>query len=199
MDKPLHLIYIPGLGDGRVGGQRKAVSTWQWWGVEAELLQMNWGNKEAWPAKFERLLARIDALDAEGKAVALVGASAGASAAINAFAARKDAVVGVVLIAGKVNRPEAIGAGYRKRDPAFVTSAYGCEKALQTLNNDDRGRILSRYAILDGVVSKADSMIPGAHNQIVPLVSHVLTIAVQITLGAPSCVGFLKRQAKFIK
>ena len=57
---------------------------WPKYGVEAELFQMNWGDKEPWAPKFERLLLRIDELLSAGKDVALVGASAGASAAINA-------------------------------------------------------------------------------------------------------------------
>lgn len=194
--KPLHIIYIPGLGDGRVGGQLRAVRTWRLWGVEAELVQMNWAGKEAWQPKSERLLGAIDGAFAEGKTVGLVGASAGAAAVINAYAARKDKVVGCVLIAGKVNRPEAIGQRYRRDDPAFVTAAYNCAQALQTLGAQDRQRILSRYALADETVYKPDSRIPGAHNRMVPTIGHVVTIATQLIFGAPSFIRFLKKCAK---
>lgn len=193
MKKPLHLIYITGLGDARVGGQQRAVATWHWYGAEAELFQMNWGDKQAWQPKFERLLARIDALLAADKAVALVAVSAGASAAINAFAARKNLLVGVVCISGKVNRPQAIGSRYRRNSPAFVTSAQDCQQALASLEAPDRRRILSRFAIFDGIVTVADSRIPGARNRFVPTIGHLPTIAVQITIGAPSFIRFLKR------
>src|SRR4051794_28655235 len=99
----LHLIFIPGLGDDNVRWQQKAVNTWRLWGVDAEIFQMHWADKVPWESKFERLLKRIDGLAAQNKRVALVGASAGASAVINAFAARKDRLAGCVLIAGKVN------------------------------------------------------------------------------------------------
>lgn len=194
MKKPLHLIYIPGLGDSNPTNQRRAVATWRWWGVQAELFHMNWADKEPWEPKFTRLLDRIDALDQAGEAIGLVGASAGAAAAINAFAARKDKIVGVVLIAGKVNRPEAIGERYRREDPAFVTAAYDCEKALVTLDAADRRRILSRYALADETVYKPDSRIPGARNRLAPSIEHAFTIATQITLGAPSFIYFLKRR-----
>ncbi|HVX23789.1 MAG TPA: hypothetical protein VG992_00375 [Candidatus Saccharimonadales bacterium] len=190
---PLHLIYIPGLGDqGDIKGQRWAVARWTRHGVEAEVFQMHWADKEPWAAKFKRLLTRIDELHAAGHRVALVGASAGASSVINAFAARQDKIVGCVLIAGKVNRPQAIGPGYRHENPAFVTSAYNCEKALQTLNAAARQRILSRYALVDETVYKPDSRIPGARNRLSPTVTHVGTIAFQITLGAPSFIRWLK-------
>lgn len=190
----LHLIYIPGLGDnGDIKGQRWAVARWPRHGVEAEVFQMRWADQEPWEFKFKRLLKRIDELNKEGKRVALVGASAGASAVINTFAARQDKIVGCVLIAGKVNRPRAIGPAYRRDNPAFVTSAYDCEKALASLNTDERKRILSRYALIDETVYKPDSRIPSARNRLSPTVTHFGTIAFQITLGAPSFIRWLKR------
>lgn len=194
MTKLLHLIYITGLGDASPNSQRWAVSTWRKWGVTSELFQVNWADGEAWQPKFDRLLDLIDSLVADGKAVGLVGASAGAGAAINAFAARKDKIVGVVCISGKVNRPEVIGQGYRKKNPAFVTSAYQVEQSLAVLDVSDRRRILSRYALLDETVYKPDSRIAGARNRIVPTVGHFFTIATQLIFGAPSFIRFLKRQ-----
>lgn len=192
LQNALHLIYIPGLGDTKVTAQRKAVSAWKLWGAEAELFQINWADKEAWETKFERLLARIDYLAQSGKAVGLVGASAGAAAVINAYAARKNLVVGCVLIAGKINRPSLIGQHIQKENPAFVTSANDCQKAILTLNPSDRIRIQSRYALADETVHKPDSRIPGAHNKLVLSVGHALTIITQITIGAPSFIRFLR-------
>jgi len=196
MNKPLHLIYVTGLGDSNPRGQRLAIKTWRWWGVESELFQMNWADGEAWPLKFDRLLKKVEALKAAGKDVGLVGVSAGAGAAINVFAARKSQIIGCVLIAGKVNRPASIGDNYRRKNPAFVSSAQDVQVALSHLDNGDRDRILSRYAVADELVSKADSRIPGTHNRLVPSVGHFFTIATQITLGAPSFIHFLKRQPR---
>ncbi|MGC1176831.1 MAG: hypothetical protein WA843_02070 [Candidatus Saccharimonadales bacterium] len=199
MKKPLHLIYIPGLGDHRNKGQRWAVSTWCWWGVEAEFFLMNWADKETWELKFERLLARIDELAKNGESVALVGASAGASAAINAFAARKDVVAGVVCVAGKINRPKAIREHYKQTDPAFVTSVVACQQALASLTAKDRARILSRFAVFDGVVTTSDSRIPGARNRFTPMIGHPTTIAFQLIFGAPGFIRFLKQTTLGIK
>jgi dienelactone hydrolase len=195
----LHVIYIPGLGDRKVTGQQRAIGIWRFWGVKPELFQMNWGDKEPWEPKFKRLLARIDALSSQGKSVGLVGVSAGASAVIHAYAARKDSLVGAVCIAGKINRPEAIGQRYRTNNPAFVTSANTCQQALLTLTPADRSRILSRFAVFDGVVAMQDSRVPHAHNRLSPTIGHVLTIALQITLGAPSFLHFLKHQARKLR
>lgn len=194
MKKRLHIIYIPGLGDHRPTGQARAVKTWRGWGVDAEMFQMNWADDVEWRVKFERLLARIDELLAQDKDVALVGASAGASAAINAFAERKNKIVGAVLIAGKVNRPEKIGNHYHKKNPSFIKSAYAAPTSLKELRSDDRKRILSRYAFADETVYKPDSRIEGARNRIVPTIGHAPTIAIQLIFGAPSFIRFLKRK-----
>jgi hypothetical protein len=192
----LHVFYIPGLGNPAATGQRLAIGLWSVWGVHAELVQLNWNDNENWETKFQRLNSRIEALTARGVPIALVGASAGASAVINAFARQKSHVVGCVLIAGKVNQPGTIGAVYRQQNPAFVESAVACQKSLGSLTGEDRKRILSRYGAYDEIVSKTDSHIPGARNQIVPGIRHALIIANQLIFGAPSFLRFLKATAK---
>ncbi len=193
MANKLHLIYIPGLGDDKVTGQQKAISTWRLWGVTAELFQMHWADNEPWNQKLKRLLVRIDSLSAEKEHIGLIGASAGASAVINAFAARKNYVTGCVLIAGKVNRPETVGGQYHLQNPAFITSLRDCQKALASLDVNDRKLILSRYALADEIVHKPDSHILGARNRLVPTIGHGFTIGSQIIFGAPSFINFLKR------
>jgi hypothetical protein len=192
MNKRLHVIYIPGLGDQNPTRQRKAVDFWRHYGVEAELFRMNWADDVPWEAKFERLLQRIDEL-AEKGSVALVGASAGASAVINAFAARQDKIVGAACISGKIHHPERIGARYRKNNPSFITSAYACPRSLATIPKDKRSRILCRYALFDEVVNTKDSRVDGARNRRSPTFFHAFTIGFQLVLGAPSFLKFLKR------
>ncbi|MEO7364142.1 MAG: hypothetical protein ABIV43_01390 [Candidatus Saccharimonadales bacterium] len=191
--KQLHLIYVPGLGDSRVGGQSWAVARWQRQrGVSSELCQMNWADGEAWPPKLERILGSIDAAIARGQDVGLVAASAGGSAVINAYAARPNVVTGVVIIAGKVNRPESVGAKYKANNPAFWTAVRDCQAALASLTPELRRRIMSRHGIIDEMVLAADNRIPGAVNQLVPTIGHVVTIGTQLTLGARSFIGFLR-------
>ncbi|MEK7599972.1 MAG: hypothetical protein AAB462_02975 [Patescibacteria group bacterium] len=194
--KPLHIIYIPGIGDQNVDGQQKAVNTWSWYGVTAEICQMNWGDKLPWQPKLDKLLATIDKSVSEGRSVGLVGVSAGASAAINAFAARKGVITGVVCIAGKINHPETIGDNYLHNNPALLTSVQDCIPSLRLLNASDRKRILSRHGLFDETVPKRDSYVQGARNRYTPSAFHILIIAFEITLGAPSFIHFLKKQTK---
>lgn len=192
--KQLHIIYVPGLGDSNVTFQQNAVNTWKWYGASAELFQMKWDDQEAWESKFERLLAIVDAASGKGYDVGIVGASAGASAVVNAFAVRKHAVVGVVFLAGKVNRPEEVGDRYKNNNPAFWTSIKNCQEALSSLDLIERKRILSRYGFIDELVPALDSIVPGATNQKTPTAGHAFTIATQLFFGAPSFIRFLKNQ-----
>ena len=193
--KPLHIIYIPGLGDAKVTRQQNLVSIWRIYGVHPHLFQMKWADGEDWKPKLVRLRAQIDLLLKEGNDVAVCGASAGAAAALNVYAARKDKLAGCVLIAGKINRPENIREKLVKENPAFAQAAKEVPKAIGKLTVADRKKILSRYGF-DFVVNNADSKIRGARNRHVFTVGHTVTIAVQLIFGAPSFIRFLKKQQK---
>lgn len=194
--KTYHFIYIPGLGDDNVKGQSWAVKRWQRKGVTSELVQMKWSDYEAWQSKLDRVLASVDAAVGEGKKVAIIGASAGASAAINVYSARSDVIVGVLLIAGKANHPERVGTNYKTKNPAFWTSVQASAKVISTLSADDRKAITARYGIVDEVVLPSDSKIAGARNRYVPSIGHVITIATQLLFGIPSFLRFIKRLSR---
>ena len=190
----LNVIYIPGLGDNNPTVQAKAVAVWKRYGVDPELFQMDWADDEPWKSKFDKLLARIDEVASGGQKVALVGVSAGAGAVINAYAARKDKIVGAVCILGKINNPQEIGDKYRDRNPSFIESAYAVPESLEKLGAEERKRIMSRYAVYDEIVPKEDSQIKGAKNQTLPGFFHAPTIAFQLVFGAPAFIKFLKDQ-----
>jgi hypothetical protein len=193
MVNKLSIIYVPGLGDAKPSGQQLLIRSWRLWGVRPIFFHVRWGDGEAFAPKLERLLKLIDGETAEGRKVALVGASAGAGAVIHAFARRKATVRGVVCIAGKVNNPDTIGPRYSTGNTAFVDSARQVQFSLDKLDFDaDRKRIQSRYAIFDPVVPQADSEIAGARNRTVPAVGHSVTIASQLLFGAPGFIRFLK-------
>ena len=194
MSKTLHIIYIPGISDHNISSQRRAIKTWGRFGVEAEICQMIWNDGQPWQAKFDRILKAIDDAVAQGKDVGLVGVSAGATAALNAYAVRKDVIKGVVCIAGKIHRPETVGGLYKAQNPAFITSAYECQKALETLSATDRKRIQTRYGLFDNIVMTRDSQIAGAHNKRLIMILHIPIIATQIYLHVGSIVRFIQRQ-----
>lgn len=185
------VVYIPGIGDTKTTIQELAVKTWRLYGIVPHIFPMHWADKQPFQPKYKRLLAYIDTLLAQGHKVSLVGASAGASVVLNVYAAR-PAIHGVILVAGKVNHPKTIGAWYRCNAPAFVESAQLAQQSLGRLTPEQRIRINSRYGVIDTVVRRKDSVIPGARNTTVVCFGHALTIAYQLTLGAWLHVRFLR-------
>jgi hypothetical protein len=188
------VIYVPGLGDKNPKGQRALVNMWRFWGVTPHFVQMYWADGEAFELKLKRITDKIDALHAEGNKIGLVGSSAGAGAAINAFAARKEIVSGVVTICGKINHPEDIGPKYSGPNPAFVGSAFMVQKSLDQLSfKHERKRIQSRYAFIDPLVTTNDSRVTGGKNRMVPTIGHSTTIATQMIFAAPFFLHWLKK------
>lgn len=188
---------MPGIGDDAKGLQGTLIKKWRLYGVKSELHEMPWMDQKPFAAKLQQLLARIDELKQQGHIVSLVGASAGAGAAINAFAARPDVVCGVVCIAGKVNNPQSIGQNYRRLSPAFIESALQVQFSLDALDDGNlRRRIMSRFALFDPVVPREDSIVLGGINKTVPTIGHSITIAEQLAIGAPHYLRWLKQLAK---
>lgn len=191
----LHVIYVPGLGDRNPYWQRLAVRLWRFKGVESELFQMNWGDKEPWQPKLDRLLKHIDSQTSQGKRVGLVGASAGASAVINAYAARTSQISAVVCLSGKVNYPDTIGPKYRRNNIAFVESAYACPPNLASMGPVARRRIMSVYALYDGLIPAAGSRVKDGKNVRIFSVGHPTTIAFCITIFAPYFLRYIKSKS----
>lgn len=191
---PHHVIYLPGLGDNKnVTGQRFAVGLWRAWGVRPHLYQMKWGDGKPFQPKLDGLLSVINELSSKGS-VSLVGSSAGATAAINAYAARPQAIQAVVCIAGKINNPQTIGPHYLQDNPSFGESAQLTVSSLAQLGPNERRRILSLFAAFDPVVPARDSIIEGATNRRLPTMGHPVTIGTQLIFGAPWFLHFIKRQ-----
>ncbi len=183
MLKKISLIYIPGLGDDKSRGQDKVIQLFRLWGMRVTYFPVNWGYPGDFESRFNELLVKIDQLSANGRTVALIGASAGASAVLNAFAARKEKVARVVLICGKVDHLDHINASYYSQNPRFKGSVDLLGKSLDNLDQDNRRKILSLRPYVDPVVPPADTIIGGATNKRVLSIGHSTTIAYCLTVG----------------
>lgn len=186
------VIYIPGLGDSRATGQRIAINSWKLQGIEPHFFQMLWMDGEGFQPKLERLLAKVDSLTAEGRTVSLISASAGASAALNAYANRQDVVHGLVSICGKLRGYDSVSPVVYGRNPAFQQSMEMLPESERLLGMPARGRILSMHALADESVPIADSRLPGSVPRAIPLVGHVPSIAYGLTIGSFGAIRFLK-------
>lgn len=191
-----HVIYIPGLGDHRARMQRLAPKYWQIFGIQGHCYLMGWNDKqEVFAPKLGRLLDLIDTLAKADNTVSLVGASAGASVALIAYAARPETVAGVVCICGKINHPETVSQWRFRENPTFQESLAHLQQLLPTISPNQRSRILCLHPFHDGVVPVADTVIPGATERLIPMVGHAVSIGCALMFSAPRMMRFLKRQA----
>jgi pimeloyl-ACP methyl ester carboxylesterase len=188
-----YVVYVPGLGDHNTKGQARLLGAWRLWGVKPVLVHMLWADKQPFAPKLERLLAKIDELAADGNAVSLVGASAGASAALAAFAARKDNVHKVILLCGEVKVGVRIKQSYQDENPAFVESMNMLGATLGQLGDSERARIRSYHPIFDETVPVGDTKIDGVASKRMCIVGHPFGIGYGLTIGAPAICRWLKR------
>lgn len=193
-----YVIYVPGILDDKYHIQGLAVATWRLYGLRSHIHPMPWAGDEAYQAKKARLVARIDSYAAAGHTVSLVGASAGASAVINAYVQRKDIIQSLICIAGKINGPETVSAATYSRNPAFKTSMDELQRSLAQLNDRDRAKLLSLYSEGDTSVPHEATVIPGVEERTLPRLGHGKAIIYSLTVGAPIIISYLKRRAALL-
>ena len=177
------LIYVPGIGDDIGFVQSTLVRLWRLRGVVGITHVMPWDGPSEYDVRAKRLLKLISAENRSGKQVVLVGASAGASAVINAYLAERPSVAAVVLICPKINDSTNIGAKILKKNPTFLTSMQQTGNILNNLTAADKARIAIFLSPRDGLVARRDGVIPGVKTyQLAPL-RHNAAILYALTFG----------------
>lgn len=195
--KQHHVIYVPGIGDNIWHVQSLAVRIWRLYGVWEHFHAMPWFGQESFAPKFQRLLDEINGYVAQGHKVSLAGASAGASAVLNAYVAAPDKINGVVLICPKINGPETVSKKTYRNNPAFKESLELLQLNLPKLTAQDKAtKILSYISPADGSVSYAGSAIPGVPEKRLPAIKHGYAIMYALTFGAYGLIRFLKSRAE---
>ena len=195
MNKNVAIIFIPGLGDTNPKWQARAVKLWHLYGYKSQLIAMNWNDKLPWSEKQKKLIDKIDKLSSQDYKIVLVGASAGSTAAINAYAIRKSQILGVITIAGKINRPATLGERYYADNPSFIESINQAQKSLKLLTPEDKNKILCIYSMRDGLVSMQDSIIEGAIKYKTRVPYHPLVIGYYLTFGFCRIHRFIKSRS----
>lgn len=192
-----HIIYIPGLGDTTYPHmQRLMLRTWRIYGVYGHFHLIGWNNAESFDDKLAGILQEIDDLVKAGHIVSLLGASAGASMALHAFAKRKDKLAGVVLVCGELGSAVDIEPSYYEENPAFEPSMRRLPAALETLTGDDRLRIMSIHPLYDETVPIKDTQLEGARMFTSVSFGHAVTIVFTLTIDFYVPYWFLARWAR---
>jgi len=188
----MHLLYIPGLGDDNFGGQKQVVQWWRLYGITGRYMPMHWADGQPLEAKLTTVLDAIDKLSTASNEIVLIGASAGASVALLAYAERRKQVAAVVCICGKINHPQTVRPAVYSRNPAFKQAMQRLQSILPSLTDDDRRRVLSLHALHDTVVPVPDTIIPGAQHGAIWAVGHALGIIHSLLFGVPRIKRFVR-------
>lgn len=175
-----HILYIPGLGDSYDRYRKQALRLWSLFGVDAQLIPMNWYDGLSYERKFKQASDVIVQLAKAGERVTLVGESAGGSMAINLFAAHPE-VACLITIAGVNKATTPVISKTLRRGPAFATSRQRLADALPKIPDRRRQNIHTLSGLIDNVVASPFSIIPGTNRRRVWSIGHVSTIALCLT------------------
>ena len=193
MAKQHKVIVLPGLGRQRdYNIQIKLLNHWQKLGLSVYLYPIHWSSNQTFDYKFKEVLKLIDKFAADGSQVSLVGISAGASMALNAYSARANKISKVVFICGKLANTKPVNQRYFVANPAFKKSLEMGDVSLAKLTPKDKAKILSIRALYDNVLSPSANYIPGANRKVVLSLGHVVTILYVLALRGRLVAGFIK-------
>ena len=200
--KELHsVILIPGLGDDSKVSElamKSATHHWKDFGLHVVVHAVFWRNNEAFEPKLLRVLALIDDLASAGT-VSLVGVSAGASMAFNAFHERKNSVHRAVNVCGRLRTGKHRLRSLERMAAtsiAFKQSVHAFERNEGTLRADERSRLMTiRPFFGDELVPHDTAYLAGAQNRWIYTAEHGLSILLSLRLPG-SIVSFLTEQQR---
>jgi hypothetical protein len=185
-------VYVPGIGDHKPYFQPQILKLWNLFGVKAYFHPVIWRSAEPLEDKLDKLTHKIDELSFKYDKVSLVGMSAGASAALNAYMVRKNKIHRVVYICGKLKRPESIGEAYYRRNPAFKESMLLAQTNINKLDKFDKAKMLSMAPLHDETVPVKDTKINGVRNFRMFSAYHIPSIFAAISIYSPALCKFLR-------
>lgn len=198
MSKPHHVIYIPGLEDQRKGYEL-IINCWRIYGIIPHVHRIGWkdGNNDFKP-KLEKLVKEVSIFLKQGNIVSLVGASAGGSAALNAFI-EEPKINAVVNLCGRLRAGKNVSPSLEKassESPSFKQSVVLLEKRELAMSKNQRGKVLTLSPLWDEIVPKSTTSLSGTSNRILPSVEHALTGFLGMTIFSPLIINFLKQKVK---
>lgn len=177
---------VTGLGDD---GKATALATVGWKKLELRPIVFvpKWENKEGLESKLAKLLEIIDK-ESKTEKIFLLGISAGASLAMNAFMQRLDRLEKLVSVCGRLRFGWSRDKIKRKLQEntlsylAFRESVEMLEKNIKYLGKVDRRRIMTVSAKFgDEMIPRGTSQLPGAKNILIPTIGHLLSILSAMT------------------
>jgi pimeloyl-ACP methyl ester carboxylesterase len=189
-----HVLLLPGLGDHRSKVLLKLIKHWPLLGVVVHFQPLAWNDEEPWSSKLTRITRRIDELSERYGKIGLIGISAGASAAVNAYTERPQAIDKLVFICGKLTGPEAVNPRYYRQNTAFKHSLYDAQPKIRQLTAKDKAKMLSVRPLQDNIVAVKYTKINGVRQMVMLSAGHILSIGLALTAYSPLIARFFKRE-----
>lgn len=181
-----HVILIPGLGDKT----SEHVYTWlrPWWwlrGIKLHVFELHWEDGRDFSGKYRKLKQLANRLP---QPLGVVGASAGASAAVNLLAQEPKLVAGAVSVCGVLELSYLDKKTMQRRSPAFYESMSIADKHLRK-DKKLATKMLTIRPLADKTVDPRVATIQGARDVVVKTRGHAVSIAYILIFK----VGLIKR------
>lgn len=190
------IIYVPGLNDNNfINRNIVKLLPYFWKGYEVHIISPIWSEGKEFEQKLKFIINKIDELSKKGHAIYLFGQSAGGSAVLNAFVARKTKVKKVVNICGRLRKAQGVFPSLdfaARGNPAFKESVLIFENSNEKkLTMKDRKKILTIKPFLDEIVPSSTASLKGATNITIPVMEHSLGGVLALTLFSSKIKDFL--------
>lgn len=188
-----YIIYIPGLGDHYDGVRRFFLRFWKIYGVQAQLVPMQWYDGESYQTKYNSVTVAIVVAKEQGYTVSLVGESAGASMAMNVFA-HNESLHRFISLCGVNSFHASVSPRILARSPAFKESLTNLAASQRQALREQSERITSITALSDSVVSPAKNKIEGVRHKRIFSIGHLPSILLGLSLLSFTIIGEIKRK-----
>lgn len=183
MNSPV--LYINGLGDGEwKQSERGAARRLERQGYSFEHAHLNWRSSEGFEAQLGDIIKKAEDIVREQGKLAIVGASAGGSMAVNVFKKLDSERVVAVNICGRLAEGDLAKWDWRKLEvmahlgtskasQSFYDSVKFCDtETVPSLTDQHKERLFIFHQLFDFVVPHSTMLIPGVQNKQLSVIGH---------------------------
>lgn len=182
MQKNIHLIYIPGLGDRYDPFRKFLLGWWHYANVSVELIPMRWESNEALTDKYARVKTALEA--ASPKRVVLIGESAGGSVTMAMYERYGSSLAGAMTICGKNQYAKGVSPYLYRKNPAFRDAMIEADRSVNKLSVQASKSFVSVHPSYDPVVPIKETLLPGCKEIILWSVGHFVPIIEALTISS---------------
>lgn len=189
MSKEHAVIFVPGLDDAheKIKSQTRHLERY---GFRPTVFSLGWRDGEGFKPKLTRLVTYIDSVKKDSDTVSLVGASAGGSAALNAYYERAEIINAVVCVSSRLREGLGLlGHGWfgliSARSTAFNEAVKLFQEREKHLLDEDLAKIMTIQGRFDQLVPHNVSHLEGSRNLKLDTLGHERTIRKALTSYEP--------------